>query len=364
MSNGSDLHLPELSVSGFRGFCELSISRLGRVTLIAGKNSVGKTTVLEAVRVYAARGRYSVLSELLRDRNEFIDISDEEGDRAIALDWASLFHGRTTTPSSEISIGTSSIEDHIKINRFDDPQRQLFADETDRFGLMVSFRESDQYIMDLSSTGRYRLTRGHSSLNEDQPPPAITCEYLGPELLSERHASRLWDSVALTEDAPRVQAALDLVIESDIVGIAIVGDGSSRSPRGVRRVIVRLKGQDRPVPLKSLGDGAVRLFGIAVALANSHDGFLLIDEAENGIHHTVQRDLWRMILQTAHAYDIQVLATTHSWDCVRGFAYAASEFEDGDGVLVRLDRDDRGLRAVEYSRDGLLTAAEQGIEVR
>ena len=61
MSEGSPsnhLHLPSLSIKGFRGIDDLSISRLGRVTLLAGKNGVGKTTVLEACRVYAARGRY------------------------------------------------------------------------------------------------------------------------------------------------------------------------------------------------------------------------------------------------------------------------------------------------------------------
>ena len=364
MSNGYELHLPELSVSGFRGIDELSISRLGRVTLLAGKNSVGKTTVLESVRVYAARGRYSVLSELLRDRNELIDISDEDGDRALSLDWAALFYGRSRPRRAEISIGTSNLEDHLSINKYDDPQKELFADETESIGLKVSFRESDQYIMDLSSTGRYRFPRRHRSTEEDEPPPAITCEYLGPEVLSERHASRLWDSVALTEDAPRVQAALDLVIGNDVLGIAIVGDGSSTNARGVRRVIVRLQGQDRPVPLKSLGDGAVRLFGIALALANSRGGFLLIDEAENGIHHTVHHNLWKMILQTAHTNVVQVLATTHSWDCVRGFAHAAAEISEADGVLVRLDRDDRGLRAIEYSEEDLKIAADQGIEVR
>ena len=128
--------------------------------------------------------------------------------------------------------------------------------------------------------------------------------------------------------------------------------------------MVRLTGYDRPVPLKSLGDGAVRLFGIALATANSRGGLLLIDEAENGIHHTVQYEFWKLVLRMAHANDVQVLATTHSWDCVRGFAYAAAESEDGEGMLVRLDRDDRGLRAVEYSKEGLLAAAEQGIEVR
>ena len=65
------LHLPSLSIKGFRGIKELSIERLGRVTLLAGKNSVGKTTVLDAVQVYAARGQEYVLSELLKSRQEY-----------------------------------------------------------------------------------------------------------------------------------------------------------------------------------------------------------------------------------------------------------------------------------------------------
>ena len=57
MANSDNLHLPNLTIKGFRGIEELSIRKLGRVTLLAGKNGVGKTTVLDAVRAYAARGR-------------------------------------------------------------------------------------------------------------------------------------------------------------------------------------------------------------------------------------------------------------------------------------------------------------------
>ena len=62
------LHLPDLHVEGFRGIDKLSIPRLGRVTLIADRNSVGKTTVLDAVRVYASRGHFRTLSSLLEGR--------------------------------------------------------------------------------------------------------------------------------------------------------------------------------------------------------------------------------------------------------------------------------------------------------
>ena len=131
-----------------------------------------------------------------------------------------------------------------------------------------------------------------------------------------------------------------------------------------RRVIVKVAGEDDRKPLRSLGDGAVRIFAVALALAKSSGGFLLIDEAENGIHHTIQAKFWSMILQTAQRNNVQVLATTHSWDCVKGFAEASSELEDVEGVLVRLERHEGRLRAVEYSERNLKAAAKYGIEVR
>ena len=65
-------------------------------------------------------------------------------------------------------------------------------------------------------------------------------------------------------------------------------------------MVVKLQGHEKPVPLRSLGDGATRLFGVALVLANSRNGLVLIDEAENGIHYSVHHDFWRVVLQMAH----------------------------------------------------------------
>ena len=128
--------------------------------------------------------------------------------------------------------------------------------------------------------------------------------------------------------------------------------------------MVKAGGQDYPVPLRSLGDGAVRCFAVALALAKSADGFLLIDEAENGIHHSIQAKFWNMVLQTAERNNVQVIATTHSWDCVVGFAQAANELEDVAGLLVRLERPPAGLRPITYDESRLKNISEHGIEVR
>ena len=105
MFRANGLRLPDLAISGFRGIDELNIPRLGRVTLLAGKNSIGKTTVLDAVRVYAARARASALSDLLLDREEVFAATDENGTSVPVLDWRALFYNRDTNHNAYISIG-------------------------------------------------------------------------------------------------------------------------------------------------------------------------------------------------------------------------------------------------------------------
>ena len=161
--------------------------------------------------------------------------------------------------------------------------------------------------------------------------PAAKCESVGPESLTTEDAARLWDNIALTEQEDLAVSALNLVFGDEVKRVAMLGGG--RGSEDGRRIAVRLKGRERPVSLQSLGDGAVRLFGIALALANAGAGYLVIDEAENRIHHSVQPAMWEMVLRTAHRDGVQVLATTHSWDCVGGFAKAASTAENLDRVF-------------------------------
>ena len=370
-----DIHLPALKIAGFRGIEDLSISKLGRVTLVAGKNGVGKTTLLEAIQVYAARGRYGVLDSVLREREELLDETDEEGRNRKDINWAALFYGRQISPSSRIVIGLHDLEHQVRIEPIHDEQQlQSYLDSEDLFRFIESENDLDEDIHFFrvqfqrrshifpalgAVPNRMLLRRSESDM-----PPIVECNSFGPGLLSSSGMARFWDGVALTYDEELAVEALNL-IDSRVERVAMIGqEARTTRPALGRRAIVRMAGIDTPVPLKSLGDGAARVFGTALALANSRGGFLVIDEAENGIHHSVQHNYWTMVLRTAYRNNVQVVAATHSWDCVRGFAQAATEVEEVDGVLVRLESHDDLIRAVEYSEDDLRIVAEQGIEVR
>ena len=380
------LHLPSLSIEGFRGIKELSIERLGRVTLLAGKNSVGKTTVLDAVRVYAARGHHEVLFDLLESRQELAIAIVEHASREFVADFAALFHGRDVSKCDRIAIGVKDA-DQLRIE-----ESSHSYEKTSHIGVSESwliekgytqafkvvFLDTEQmlpWVLPIQGSDAARTVERYSDstylysqnlFQRAESPPPIGCQLLGPGVLSNKEIVRFWNAIALTDDEDRAMQALRLIFGSDLERVAVIRDDlSHKSDRGhVERVVAKLQGQARPVPLQSLGDGALHLAGTALALTNSRDGFLLIDEVENGIHHSVQPDFWRMVFKTAHANNVQVIATTHSFDCVRGFAQAVIECEEVEGALVRLEQKDEEMWAVEYSERNLKAAAKQHIEVR
>lgn len=374
-SGRNGLHLPSLSISGFAGINDLSVPHLGRVTLFTGKNAVGKTTVLDAIRVYAARGDHGVLTSILRKREETTETEDEDGRKIPGPNWDALFYGRSISDKTMLSIGASSHNDtELNIAVVDYGTKEL-DEEFPRYllregvqFLQVSFDGKRRYspmLTDTFSGGSYR-GRDRVALERyrrDRPEGIVT-EWLGPGLPSNERLARFWDKVALTDKEERIVQALNLIFHGTVERVAMIGSERGSRYGHARRAVVRIRGQRQPVPLTSLGDGATRLFGIALALANSQDGFLLIDEAENGIHHSVHHDLWAMVLRTAHENNVQVFATTHGWDCIVGYASATVASEGVCGTLVRIERDGEDLTAVEYSEENLRTAALQRIEVR
>ena len=387
-SQATALHLPSLNINGYRGIEHLSINRLGRVTLLAGRNGTSKTTVLDAVRIFADCGHISSIIDTLNRCEEIIHHATDDNDRSETLDFETLFYGRKPTLSSELSIGPNGENQRqlcISILETDDivaetgeplpsisRRYRFIPDATAGPVLKISFGDFKEFLPVFNDDFRYksypytrrfalnRQRTPRSRLQDVERPDTVPHQSLGPGLLSNQELDRLWGEIVLTPHEPMVIRALQLATHSDIKGVATI-PGSARASG--RRIVVKL-GDNSRVPLRSLGDGAVRMFSTALALANTTGGFLLIDEAENGIHHSIQRDFWNLIFQAAEEHNIQVIATTHSWDCISGFATAAKEHENTEGIAVRLERDNGTLRCIEYPEDELNIATSQGIEVR
>ncbi|MYC32786.1 MAG: AAA family ATPase [Chloroflexi bacterium] len=353
------LHLPSLVIKNFRGIDELTIPRLGRVTLLAGKNGVGKTTVLDAVRVWAGRGRLQVLEDVLSQRGDTLNTIDRQGEQNTVIDWYALFTDRRSSTEIEVLIGSSSTTDTLRIGWQSGVRLQ--SDEPVKI-------EPDDFVKGAKPALVARVGNStiypSNTVNGSSPPPAVPFNVLGPDGPSDAMVERFWSEVALTSHEDQALDALNLITDAQVERVAALGTPTGNGITQPRRMTAKVQGKDYQVPLRTLGDGALRTYAVALALAKSTNGFLLIDEAENGIHHTIQPKFWKMVLQTAERNNVQVLATTHSWDCVKGFAQAANELEEVEGLLVRIERVPIGLRAITYDESRLDSIVKYGIEAR
>ena len=229
----AQLHLPSLSVKNFRGIADLSIPSLGKVTLIAGMNGVGKTTLLEAVRLYAARGNYSVVSSILRSHEEFTTIVDEDGDDLSVPDFEALAHGRHPSENTCISIGPIGVGPKLNIRFSVEPRQHALPEfegmaHGDQPLLTVEFQGAIEEIFaaHLVPPYRYRRVPGRyrRPLPESRLPPAIQCESTGPSVMDNDTMARFWDGVALTDYEIRAVQALQLIYGDDVDRVAMIGD--------------------------------------------------------------------------------------------------------------------------------------------
>lgn len=92
---------------------------------------------------------------------------------------------------------------------------------------------------------------------------------------------------------------------------------------------LKLKPTDRefPVLLSSLGEGINRYIAILCGIWASKDGYLFIDEIENGIHFTNYKKLWNVIFEASKMANCQIFVTIHSKECIEVFNEVNQEDE-------------------------------------
>ena len=125
-----------------------------------------------------------------------------------------------------------------------------------------------------------------------------------------------------------------------------------------------IEGANRPMPVQLLGEGLNRMLVLALSMSEATDGLLLVDEIENGLHHSVQEEVFSMLLNLAKSFDVQIFATTHSDECIRAAHRAHAGQSLQDFAYYRLDRINGEVKAVGFDREMLETAIAHNMDPR
>ncbi|MDB6134924.1 MAG: hypothetical protein JWM59_3167 [Verrucomicrobiales bacterium] len=377
---GMLLPISTLTVTRFRSLRGLTAGPFGRVNLITGKNNTGKSTLLEAIRVLVTDGAPGTLFSILNYREELTASDREAPITPLDSPWfSSLFSdfpdltgcGEPFTVSSaagdsmplktvEIKVGwySEQVDDETGNHRFIPVTGTDPPDENEAVPFLeikAPHRQRRIRLDSLRSMAGRRVVEGMGTEGLRMP-----CLYLDPfSGRSPSHLGVLWDAIALTSRERQVVEALR-IISPDIEAVSMIGSGNGNR---FRTAIAKSRQFRAPVSLRTFGDGVNRLFGIILSLVNAAGGVLLVDEIENGLHHSILPDVWKIIFQMADELNVQIFATSHSWDCVDSFQQAANVHPQ-TGVLARLTSLNGKIIPTLFSENELRIAARDQIEVR
>ena len=376
--------LRSFSVEGFKVFRSAHIEGLCQLNLFVGKNNIGKSCLLEAIRLWNANAHPAVLRDLVHSR-------DGDWERDISRRDVREDIGRGSDPEdpirflfndfeyqnlsdAQIRLGCGSPEDtvrvslgkYIRVREEDGTVRRVRVDT--QLELLENAPEAE-YMIEIAIGAKRRTVYPLDSLwrrNVARPAsldeiPSRATTVVGTHGLSNEEAAYLWDQVSLTPQQERVLQCLRL-IEPAIEGLTLVGEPRSYSDRH-RIPVISLRGRRGRFPLKTMGDGLTRLFHIALSIVNAQDGTVLIDEFENGLYWETQQELWPVIFEVAAQFNVQVFATSHSNDCLSSFVSASAKHH-GSGALFRIETKDANLRAVALPIANVEDALASQVEIR
>ena len=348
--------LKTLEIRRYRGIEALTLDDLGQLNVLVGANGAGKTTVLEALVLLVSGGQPAVVPRLAAVRG--LDVALDAPKAARDLYWAPMFFNLDVSSPvvfSGIQATGHKLEVSMRIEKANVRDVPITKGQLDAF-LMSA--EEEQLVFRFAANGiknERRMILGEGAIRIDgaNVRPGIASAYISP------HSG---DSADEAKDLAKLQRTkrLDVVIEA-LRQVEPRIQGVEVSVAGGQPVIFCDIGLPVLVPLSSLGGGILRITRLLLTISSAPGGVALLDEVETGLHHSAMSTAWTAIRTAAAEFNTQVLATTHSLECIQA---AHDVLGDEDFRLIRLERQNGMTRATHYSAAALDGAVKFNMEVR
>ncbi len=315
------------SFANFRGFQDLNLVGLGRVNLIVGRNDSGKTSLLEGVAMLTSpRLVIQQLPTLLRPQGR-----GDVGKRYFR--W--LIRDESTTSHAEIHGEWKGTDRGVIFQRQANPP--------------VPLQPPNQYES-IWSGGEMQVLvlKGQ----QDLPFRVVSAK---PTTVEEL--------VALYSRAVEMRAGEDKMnslftsLDGRIQKVRVTS-----APDGIQLMFDF--GLNEMLPVSQVGQGIHRLIAIYSELIAGNARVCAIDEIENGIHHSMLQKVWTGIGTAAEQLDVQVFATTHSYECIEAAYRSFADRSSSGFAVIQLFRVSEAVKSRVLNQEEIKLALEGGIDLR
>lgn len=372
-----------IEINNFRALKQINVDDFKQFNLIVGENNCGKTSLLEALYL-SINPANSTLSGRINDWRGLdpLDINI----------WKSIFYRYNI--DLEISINSETLAPienrHIKIKPRKVPDKLKTSFVEDFTQSDVNFIEESSstfktYINGIIINFYYYDSKGKKSLDynsriflkeellsvdvqtligkqiepfqidiDKKYEPTTSGRFSCSATLFSAFNKRFGELIRKKASSPLINILKK--VDPHLKDIVLIGN----------KIFVDLD-FDELAPLNIMGDGFLKFFALLLNTIDTKNGILLIDEVQNGIYYKKQELLWDMIFNIAEQYNIQIFATTHSFDCIQAFhnSYVKRNLEDDKLRLYRIERNDNDDYFVtKYNQKELNVYIENEWEIR
>jgi len=349
-------------IQNFRQFRDLKLDGLAQINLITGANNTGKTSLLEALYVHVASAvDPDVVRTIARLRG-----MDQVGVNGRAA-WGWIFN--TSSSQEEAVITAKNLigeADSTRLGISNGVRRRpngkssvgeslgnvtVSTEETSGPSLEISYTDTsgDQHTAFLDVVDRDILPRPADGV------PGRRWYFLAARQGDPEREAFNYDQLVLAGQEAQAIAAMKIVDER-IVHARTLNPGTGPG-------IYIDTGDGIFLPASVMGQGTTRIWKMVTAVLTSPDGAVWIDEVEDGLHYSVLTTVWTRIIETALAHNVQIFATTHSWECIQAAVKASEDYEN-KLAFIRLERRDGDIKPVLGNDRQLRSAVSVGFELR
>lgn len=341
--------IKNVELVNFKCFKELNVNNLKRVNLIGGKNNIGKTSFLEAIEMLSkpksAFGLRIMVSDVIRRRQlkrnmlfpqsqqfqEFeMDFFDEEKKEII------LKNNFFNLKLKYINTGERIESNNIQL--FSSSMMQPFNQEFKK-SAPTPFLEFTFNNDKLASSVQDFL----NTLVQDKNHTKNNVNFISSTTTDEMSLATYYGSLITSNQEEYLNESLKL-FDSNILALKVI------PTQGGTILKLKLENRQQLTLLSSLGEGINRYIAILCAIWASKDGYLFIDEIENGIHYTNYKKLWKIIFEASKMANCQIFTTTHSKECIE--------------IFNEINKDNEGIYLEFYKnqKNGLISVKERDNE--